>query len=257
LNAGAVAEHLFNVASGIDSMIVGDNHVLPYIRAGFELAHSAGVAGPVMKMLFDSAFKCSERACSITAISEGAISVSSAAVELAQHIFDDLKRKTTLIIGSGETVQQMGHHLKDRGIGALYVTHSSADKAEMLSKTLGGSPIPYGIFRERLSSVDIVLSSLQAAPFILSKQDLKDAERGRTHGTLLMIDLGMPRNIDPFATELEQTFLYDLDTLTILVGENISRRRAEIPRVLAIIAEDLRRLEVSGRPWSLLKHSLT
>ncbi len=257
LNGGNVTEHLFNVATGVDSMIVGDNQVLVQIRTGFELAHQAGVAGPVMKKLFDTALKCSEKACSTTAISDGAISVSNAAVELAQHIFDELKRKTTLIIGSGETVQQMGQHLRDRGIGALYVTHSSADKAEILSKTLGGMPIPFDVFRERLPSVDIVLSSLQAAPFILSKQDLRNAERIRTRGTLLLIDLGMPRNIDPFATELEQTFLYDIDTLTILVGENISRRRAEIPRVQAIIAEELHRLEVSGRPWSLLKQSLT
>ena len=257
LNGGNVAEHLFNVATGMDSMIVGDNQVLAQIRTGFELAHQAHVAGPVMKKLFDTALKCSEKACSATAISEGAISVSNAAVELAQHIFDELKRKTILIIGSGETVQQMGQHLKDRGIGSLYVTHSSADKAEVLSRTLGGMPIPFDVFRERLAGVDIVLSSLQAAPFILSKQDIRNAERSRTRGTLLLIDLGMPRNIDPFATELEQTFLYDLDTLTILVGENISRRRAEIPRVQAIIAEGLHRLEVSGKPWSLLKQSLT
>jgi glutamyl-tRNA reductase len=253
LNSAGVVEHLFNVATGIDSMIVGDNQVLPHIQSGFELAHVSGAAGPVMKKLFDTVLKCSEKACRTTAISEGAISVSTAAVELAQHIFDELKRKTTLIIGSGETVQQMGQHLKDRGIGALYVTHSSADKAETLSKALGGTPIPFGVFRERLSSVDIVLSSLQGAPFILSKLDIRNAERSRTRGTLLMIDLGMPRNIDPFATELEQTFLYDLDTLTILVGENISRRRAEIPRVQAIISEQLRRLESSGKPWSLLK----
>ena len=255
LNSSNVTEHLFNVATGIDSIIVGDNHVLVRIRAGFELALQAGVAGPVMKKLFDTALKCSHRACTATAISEGAISVSNAAVELAQHIFDELKQKTTLVIGSGETVQQMGLYLKERGIGVLYVTHSSAEKAENLAKTLGGMPIPFDLFRERLPSVDIVLSSLQAAPFILSKQDIKNAERSRTRGTFLLIDLGTPHNIDPFATELEQVFLYDLDTLTILVGENISRRRAEIPRVQAIIAEELVRLEKSGKPWNLLKQS--
>jgi len=257
LNGSNVTEHLFNVATGIDSMIVGDNHVLAQIRSAFELANQAGVAGPVMKKLFDGAIRCSEKACSTTVISEGAISVSNAAVELAQHIFDNLKRKTTLILGSGETVQQMGQFLRDRGIGVLYVTHRSAEKAEVLAKTLGGMPIPFDVFRERLPSVDIVLSSLQAAPFILSKQDIKNAERSRTRGTLLLIDLGMPRNIDPFAAELEQVFLYDLDTLTTLVGENISRRRAEVPRVQAIIAEELAHLERSGEPWNLLKQSRT
>ena len=257
LNGSNVAEHLCNVATGIDSMIVGDNDVIDQIRSGFDLATQAGVAGPVMKKLFDTALKCSHRACTATAISEGAISVSNAAVELAQHIFDELKRKTTLVIGSGETVQQMGRYLKERGIGVLYVTHSLAEKAENLAKTLGGMPIPFDVFRERLPSVDIVLSSLQAAPFILSKQDIKNAERNRTRGTLLLVDLGTPRNIDPFATELEQVFLYNLDTLTILVGENISRRRAEIPQVQAIIAEELVRLEKSGKPWNLLKQSRT
>jgi glutamyl-tRNA reductase len=257
LNGRTVTEHLLNVATGIDSVIVGDNHVLAQMRAGFDLANQAGVAGPVMKKLFDTALKCSGRACSTTSISEGAISVSSAAVELAQHIFDELQRKTILVIGSGETVQQMVQHLKERGIGVLSVTHSSAEKAETLAKTLGGMPIPFDVFRERLPGVDIVLSSLQAAPFILSKQDIKNVERSRTRGTLLLIDLGMPRNIDPFATELEQVFLYDLDTLTILVGENISRRRLEIPRVQTIIAEELARLERSGKPWNLLRESRT
>jgi len=252
-----VAEHLFNVATGLDSMIVGDNHVLAQIRAGFELARQAGVAGPVMKKLFDTALRGSERACDTTAISEGAISVSNAAVELAQHIFDDLKRKTTLVIGTGETVQLMAQYLKERGIGVLYATHSTAEKAETLANTLGGVAIPFEVFRDELPNIDIVLSSLQAAPFILSKQDIKNAERIRTRGTLLLIDLGMPHNIDPFATELEQVFLYDLDTLATLVGENISRRRAELPRVQAIIAEELARLERSGKPWNLLKQSRT
>jgi glutamyl-tRNA reductase len=252
LTGRSVPEHLLNLATGIDSMIVGDNHVLGQIRSGFELAKRAGIAGLVMKKLFDATVKCSDRTCKTTAISEGAISVSSAAVELAQHIFDDLKRKSTLIVGSGETVQHVGQYLSERGIEVLYVTHSSADKSEMLAKTLGGMPIPFGAFRERLPSVDIVLTSLQSAPFILSKKDIKDAERVRTRGTLLLIDLGMPHNIDPFVTELEQVFLYDLDTLTNLVGENISRRRAEIPRVQAIIAEELVRLEKSGKPWNLL-----
>ncbi|MCX6142251.1 MAG: glutamyl-tRNA reductase [Ignavibacteriales bacterium] len=257
LNGRNVIEHLLNVATGMDSMIVGDNHVLAQIRSGFELARQANVVGPVMEKLFETAFKCSERALRSTAISEGAISVSSAAVELAQHIFDNLKRKTALILGSGETVQQMGQYLKERGIGALYVTHTSAEKANVLATTLGGMQIPYDVFRERLASADIVLSSLQGAPFILSKQDIKNAEQSRTRGTLLLIDLGMPRNIDPFATELEQVFLYDLDTLTILVGENISRRRAEIPRVQSILAEELTRLEKSGKPWSPLMQSRT
>ena len=252
-----VTEHLLEVATGIDSIIVGDNQVLAQIGSGFESARQVGVTGPVMKKLFDTAFMCSEKACNTTAISEGAISVSSAGVELAEHIFDELKRKSTLIIGSGETVQQMGQYLKERGIGALYVTHGSAEKAETLAKTLSGTPIPYDVFRERLPNVDIVLSSLQAAPFILSKHDIQNAERSRARGILLLIDLGMPHNIDPFATELEQVFLYDLDTLTVLVGENISRRRAEIPQVQAIIAEELAHLDRSGKPWNLLKLSRT
>jgi glutamyl-tRNA reductase len=248
-----VINHLFSVATGLDSMIVGDNQPLAQVREGIELSEAVGVGGPVLKKLFDSALKCSERACSTTAVSEGAISVSSAAAELAQHIFDELKRKTALIIGSGETVQQMAQNLKDRGIGAIYTTHTSSEKSDAFAKTLGGTPIPFEAFRERLPGIDIVITSLQSAPFILSKQDIKSADRGRTRGTLLLIDLGTPHNIDPFATELEQVFLYDLDTLTILVGENISRRRGEIPRVQAIIAEEITRLERSGKPWSILK----
>jgi glutamyl-tRNA reductase len=250
-----VIEHLFSVVTGIDSMIVGDNRVLGELRAGFTLAQESGASGPVMRKLFDAAFRCSSKACATTAISEGAISVSGAAVDLAQHIFDELKRKTTLIIGSGETVQSMAQSLKERGIGALYVTHISAEKAVALAKSLGGVPIPFETFRDQLPGIDIVLSSLQGAPFVLSKQDMKKGERSRTRSALLLIDLGMPRNIDPFVTELEQVFLYDLDTLNILVGENISRRRHEVPQVQRIISEEIARMERSGEPWNLLRQS--
>ncbi len=256
LSGSKVAEHLLEVATGLDSMIVGDNHMLAQMKVDFEQARQFGAAGPVMKELFETAVTCSEKVCRTTAVSEGAISVSSAAVELAQHIFDELKRKTALIIGSGETVQQMGQYLKEKGIGALYVSHSSSEKAETLAKALGGVIIPYPAFRERLPNIDIVFLSLQSAPFILSKHDLQSSERTRTRSTLLLVDLGMPRNVDPFATELEQVFLYDLDALTALVGENISRRRAEIPRVQAVIADELARLK-AGRPWSLLTQSRT
>ena len=245
-----VIEHLYSLAAGIDSMIVGDNQVLVPIQRGFELARETGVAGPTISKLFDAAVKCSGKARSRTKISEGAISVSHAAVELAEHIFDELKRKTVLIIGSGETVQQAAQHLMERGIGTVYTTHSVAEKAANMAKSLGGTAFPFDGFRERLPSVDIVLSSLQSAPFILSKEDIK---RVRPRGTILLVDLGMPRNIDPFATELEQVFVYDLDTLNILVGENIARRRAEVPRVQSIITDELARLRRSGKPWSLFQ----
>lgn len=244
------AEHLFSLAAGIDSMIVGDVEILTQVKASCTLAQSIGAAGPLMKKLFESAFRCSDRSRSETMVSEGAISVSHAAVELAQHIFDELNRKKALIIGGGETVQLTAQRLLERGIGLLYVTHPVAERAENLAKSLSGIPLTFDTFREKLSDIDIVLSSLQAAPFVLATQDIKKVGKGQRSSTLFLIDLGTPRNIDPFAKELEQVFLYDLDTLNVLVSENIARRRAEVPKTQSIIAEELSRLTRSMKLWA-------
>lgn len=237
--SSGVAEHLFRVASGIDSMIVGDVQILAQVREGHALAQESGSAAFIMNKLFRSAFHVGKRAGSESLISEGAISVGTAAVELAQRIFDDLSNKKALIIGAGETAQLTAKHLLGKGIGSLFVTNSTSERAENLATMVGGMAIPFETFCERLGEIDIIISSVQSNRHVLSAKDIKQIDRGRHRGTLFVIDLGVPRNIDPFAKELENVFLYDLDSLNIMVSENITRRRAEVPKIQAIIAEEM------------------
>lgn len=235
----AAAEHLFRVACGIDSMIVGDGQILAVVKEGLALAQESGTAGYFLNRLFQQAFHVGERALSESLISDGAITVSDAAVELAQRIFDDLSRKKALIIGSGETAQLTAKHLLSRGIGSLMFTNKTAERADNLAKTVGGMAIPFETFRDRLNEIDIIISSVQSSGHILSAKEVREIDKGRHRGTLFIIDLGVPRTIDPFAREIENVFVYDLDTLNKMVGENIARRRGELPKIQAIIEAEL------------------
>lgn len=241
VSSGA-AEHLFRVASGIDSMIVGDVRILAQVREGHALAQESGSAAFIMNKVFQSAFQVGKRAGSESLISEGAISVSTAAVELAQRIFDDLSNKKALIIGAGETAQLTAKHLLGKGIGSLFITNRTSERAQNLATMVGGTAIPFETFCDRLGEIDIIISSVQSDRHVLSAKDIKQIDKGRHRGTLFVIDLGVPRNIDPFAKELENVFLYDLDSLNIMVSENITRRRADVPKIQAIIAEEMAEL---------------
>jgi glutamyl-tRNA reductase len=240
--ASGAAEHLFQVASGIDSMVVGDVQIQAQVKEAYSLAHDSGTAGFFMNKLFQSAFHVGKRARSETQISEGAISVSYAAVELAERIFDDLHRKKALVIGAGETAQLTAKHLAGKGIGTLHITNRTAERSEQLAKMVGGTTLPFESFREKLAELDIIVSSIQSDGYVLTADDIAKINKGRHSGALFLIDIGVPRNIDPAARDLENVFLYDIDSLNGMVNETIQRRQAEIPHIKQIIAEELAEL---------------
>jgi glutamyl-tRNA reductase len=240
--ASGAAEHLFHVAAGIDSLVVGDVQILAQVKEAYNLAHESGTAGFFMNKLFRSAVHVGKRARSETGVSEGAISVSYAAVELAERIFEDLHRKKALVIGAGDTAQLTAKHLSGKGIGALYITNRTSERSEQLARMVGGKTLPFESFRERLGELDIIVSSVQADQYVLTADDIAKINSGRHSGALFVIDIGVPRNIDPAAKDLENVFLYDMDSLTVMVNETIQKRRAEIPRIKQIIAEELSEL---------------
>ncbi|HAL54915.1 MAG TPA: glutamyl-tRNA reductase [Bacteroidetes bacterium] len=239
----AAAEHLFRVAAGIDSMITGDVQILAQIKSGLNLATESGTAGFFMNKLFQGAFHVGKRSRSETHVSEGAISVSYAAVELAQRIFDDLSTKNALVIGAGDTAQLTAKHLKSKGIGHLYITNRTQDRAENLANMLGGIVIPFETYCDNLSTIDIILSSVNSDRYILGRADIEKINKGRNRSALFVIDIGVPRNVDPAAKDLENVFLYDLDSLNGMVNENIGKRAGEIPKINSIIAEELTALD--------------
>lgn len=235
-------EHLFRVASGIDSMVVGDVQILAQIKDGLNYAEEAGTNGFFTNKLFQSAFHAGKRVRTETTIGEGAISVSYAAVELAGKIFENLHKKTALIIGAGETAELTAKHLHAKEIGKLLITNRTAERAELLAKRMEGSVLPYESFREQLSHVDIILSSVESDRYILTAYEVKNIVRHRSSSVLFIIDLGVPRNIDPAVRKFENVFLYDIDSLNGLVDGNLYKRKQEIPKVERIIDEELRTL---------------
>lgn len=237
--ASGAAEHLFCVAAGIDSMIVGDVQILSQIKSGFNLANECGATGFFMKKLFQTTFHAGKRARSETHIAEGAVSVSYAAVELAQRIFDDLQTKNALVIGAGDTAQLTAKHLKGKGIGSLFITNRTQERAELLAKMVGGTVLPFDSYSNHLSTIDIIISSVNSDRYILNRSDVEKINKSRRTSTLFIIDIGVPRNIDPASKDVENVFLYDLDNLNGMVNENIEKRQAEIPNIREIIAEEI------------------
>ena len=242
LKGDDAAEHLLRVATGLDSMIIGDMDAISAIREGRSIAQEANTTGFLLEQIFAAALNAHDQSTSQTLIAEGAVSVSSAAVELAQRIFDDLTQRRALIIGAGETAQITAKLLRAQSIGSLAITHKIPERSAQLAASVGGAAVPFATFRELLPKIDIIIASLQSEPHVLTSRDIKEVEKSRHGQTLFLIDCGIPHNIDPFAGELENVFLYDLDTLNLMVGENIARRRAHVPDVEAIVREELKRL---------------
>lgn len=231
-------DHLFRVSSGIDSLVIGDVQILGQVKEGLQLAEEAGTSGFFLTKLFHAALRTGKRARSESRIGEGAVSVSYAAVELAEKIFDELGQKTALVIGAGEMAQLTAKHLRGKQIGTLYITNRTPERSKSLAEMVDATVIPYEEFKDHLGKIDIVITSVAAEEYVLTAPVLGEINKRRSGGALFLIDIGVPRNIDPGVRNLENVFLYDLDNLTGLVRENELKRKNEIPRVNRIVAEE-------------------
>lgn len=234
-------KQLFRVATGIDSMIPGDVQILGQVKEAYWLAQECNTLGLTTTKLFQTAFHAGKRARTETEISEGAISISFGAVELAGKIFEDLHKKTALLIGAGKTGELTAKHLRSKGIGAIYLTNRTRSRAEELASKFGGIVIEFDEFKGKLKDIDIVISAVASRDFILTADDLSRAMRERRNQPLLIVDIGVPRNIDPTANKIENVFLHDIDALQVIVQRNLQKRMQEIPKVEKIIDEELSR----------------
>ncbi len=237
--AGGSVNHLFKVAAGIDSMVIGDIQILNQVKEAFTLAREMGTLGPVMSRLMQSALHVGKRVRTETAICEGAVSVSYAAVELASKIFADLSKKTVLLIGAGETGELTLTHLVGKGVGQVRIANRTREKAEALVAKFGGEVVDYQDMVEGLRAADIVVTSVNSPSYVVQPDDVQKVMRQRSNNPLFLIDIGVPRNVNPAAKKIENVFLYDIDSLTAVVDRNLQQRRAEIPTVTRIIREEL------------------
>jgi glutamyl-tRNA reductase len=232
-------KHLFSVATGIDSLLIGDNQVFKQVKDSFQMAEENDFAGYIMHRVFDAAIRTGKRAISETAISEGAVTVSYAAVQLTEKIFSNLSKKSALVIGTGETGEIAAKHLAERGIGSLAVTNRTQDKAEKLAQKLNAKVIPFTEFRESIFKYDIIISATASPEILVTKDDVKNALKKRSNNSMILMDIAIPRDIDPRTKEIDYVFYHDLDSLNIIVEQNLSKRKSEIPKVEKIIEEEL------------------
>ncbi len=232
--------HLFAVASGIDSLMLGDIQVLGQVKESYNTGVELGTVGTFMHHACQQALKAGKRAKAETKISEGAVSVSYAAVELAEKIFGNLKGRTAMLVGAGETAELAAKDLKPKEIGQLFIANRTLERAQNLAVDIGmGEAIPLDAIREKLQQCDMVISSVGGSGFVLTREMVAAAMKGREDSPLLVIDIGVPRNVDPAVRKISNVFLNDMDSLQLIVDKNMQMRRAEIVQVQRVLDDEL------------------
>ncbi len=235
------ARHLFRVASGLDSLVVGEPQILGQVKAAYSAASDLHHTGALTNRLFHSAFAAGKRVRSETGLGEGAVSVSYAAISLAKKIFGQLKGRNVLILGAGAMAKLTGVHLQAQQVKTIAIASRTLSTAQNLASTLGGRAVPWEALDEALGDADIVITATGAAEVVLTRTRLEDAMRPRRNRPIFIIDIALPRDVDPAAGNLDQVFLYNIDDLQAIVQENLARRGKELLRAEAIVEEEVAR----------------
>jgi len=228
-------DHLFTVASGLDSMVLGEPQILGQLKAAYRAAVAAGTSGVILNRLCHKAFFVAKRVRSSTGIGASAVSVSYAAVELAKRIFGEMTGKTAMLLGAGEMAELAARHLVSAGVSHILVANRTFARAEELAGRFKGRAVAFEAFRDRLPEADIVISSTGAPDVILRAGDIRNVIRARRHKPMFFIDIAVPRDIDPDVNGLDNVYLYDIDDLRQVVEENMAQRREEAARAREII----------------------
>ncbi len=229
--------HLFRVAAGLDSMLLGEAEILGQVREAYRFAHEHGATGPVLNRLFQGALEVGKRVRTETELGTRPMSVASAGVKLAERIFGKLHERKALVLGAGTVSEQVVSQLRDRGIAQLYVMNRSRDRAEELAKRFEGKVVGWGEWDSALQSADVVVSSVSVEEPLLRREILERAMAARGNRALFLMDLGVPRNIAPDAAELYNVYVYHSDDLSEIVQQNRSARESEIPKAQGIVDE--------------------
>jgi glutamyl-tRNA reductase len=234
------ARHLFRVAAGLDSLVVGEPQILGQVKEAHTVASEARTVGPVLNRLFHSSFGVGKRVRTETALGSGAVSVSFAAVALARKIFGDLKGRNVVVVGAGEMGKLTALHMKSQGVHRVTMVSRTMAHAARTAEAIGGaSAAPWDDLDSALSASDIVISATGASAPILTKARVEAVMRPRRNRPLFIIDIALPRDVEAAAGEIEQVFLYNIDDLQEVVAENVARRSGEIARAETIVGEEL------------------
>lgn len=240
------ARHLCRVVSGLDSMMLGETEIFGQVKQAYGSALDAGATGGVLNKLFQRAFSVGKKVRTETSIQEGSTSVGNVAVDLAEKIFGHLKNSEVMILGAGEMSRITAQSLVSRGAKSIFVTNRSFERAQELAAEMGGSALRFDDWQSALSRVDVVISSTGAPHAIVQRADVEKARRARKYRPLFFIDIAVPRDIDPAVGEIEEVYLYDIDTLEQLAEEARGRRQKQIEQCEEIIDHELAKLNLPG-----------
>ncbi|AEN87449.1 MULTISPECIES: glutamyl-tRNA reductase [Priestia] len=243
-NDGAI-EHLYRVACGLDSMVIGETQILGQVRSSFLLAQEEETIGTVFNQLFKQAVTLAKKAHHETEIGANAVSVSYAAVELAKKIFGDLSSKHVLILGAGKMGQLAVQNLYGSGAKKVTVVNRTFEKAQELANRFSGEAKPFADLQQALSEADILISSTGANDYVVTKQMMSEAERTRKGRPLFMVDIAVPRDLDPALDELETVFLYDIDDLNGIVESNLQERQKAADEIEIMLEAEI----VAFKSW--------
>jgi len=229
--------HLFKVASGLDSMVIGETEIFGQLKDAYELAFTHQHTGARLNKAFQRAFNVAKHIRTATNIQRGSVSVMSAAVELAEKIFNSLAEHEVLVIGAGETSEKTARALLSRGARGVVVTNRSPERAAALAADLGGRAVPFAQWPDEFALIDIAISSTAAPQPILDRATLEPLMKRRRYRPLLLIDIAVPRDIDPAVSELDNVYLYNVDDLQSIADDYLNLRREEVARCEKIIAD--------------------
>jgi len=242
-----VAHHLFRVAAGLDSLVVGEPQVLGQVKSAFAVASDRRCSGPFLNKLFTSSFAVGKRVRTETGLGEGAVSVSFAAVQLARKIFGRLAGRRVLVIGTGEMGKLAAQHLRTQGVGEVAIAGRTIERARAVADAVGGAAIPWAEVMSALARADIVITATGSQVPILTRAALEPIMGRGRRDPLFIIDIAVPRDVESAAGDIEQVFLYNVDDLQAIVQENLTRRSAEVQRAEEIVAEEVGRFMVWRR----------
>jgi glutamyl-tRNA reductase len=243
----AAAVHLFRVAAGLDSMVPGEAQILGQVREAYHAAREARTTGPILHRLFRQALRVGKRVRTETAIGENPASVSSAAAELAERVFDGLSGRRILLLGAGKTADLTAANLISRGVEEIVVANRSRERAEGLARRFDGRAVGLDAVEEELDRADVVVASTSSQGLVLSAPQVERAMKRRRGRPVFFIDIAVPRDLDAAINDLEGCYLYDIDDLERVVAESVAGRREEAVRAEAIVSEEAD----SFRAWQL------
>jgi glutamyl-tRNA reductase len=234
--------HLFRVASSLDSMVLGEPQILGQLKTAYAVAKAEGALGGLLETILTRAFGVAKRVRSETGIGESAVSVGYAAVELAREIFGTLAGKKVMIVGAGKMSELAARHLRRSGASEIFVTNRTRERAQDLAQVFAGTLVEYDRFLATLPEMDIVITSSGAPFYLLRKDQMRRVIEARRNRPMFLIDIAVPRNIEPAVNELDNVFVYDIDDLQRVVETNVGERQKRAEHAEQIVAEEVERM---------------